>query len=119
YQTPASLLYRALEKDKIPKTKRHYDYQLWGVHAAEDLETVQPWDEQPSSVSRFYDVSAFPLKLPPGAELPPQGHLRDKPAPEPQEWSPSAGSFASSRSRRGSSRMKGVEEGIWLRKYSW
>lgn len=65
YRTPSSLLYQALDKDKIPASGRYYDWQLWGEDVTSQLKTVRPWEEQPEPLSRFYGHDDFPLQLPP------------------------------------------------------
>ncbi|KAK4237536.1 hypothetical protein C8A03DRAFT_34516 [Achaetomium macrosporum] len=73
YQTPTSLLYHALEKEHLPlpPSGRHYDWQLWGEAVTPHLDTFQPWEEQPASLSTIYDYSAFSVQLLPDTGLPP------------------------------------------------
>ncbi|AEO68194.1 uncharacterized protein THITE_2145404 [Thermothielavioides terrestris NRRL 8126] len=66
YDTPRALLYQALEKDQFPSSARHFDWQLWGEDVTPQLKTVRPWEEQPESLSAFYEHDEFPLKPPPG-----------------------------------------------------
>lgn len=125
------LLYRSLgEGAEIPATKRHYDYQLWGINPTQDLNTVQPWDPQPAAASLFYKPEEFQLQAPPGADLPPPGHLRKKHEKKHQQdslpppWSPLA-SYPQSQSQfweplfQVPGNRGVVDDGAFMRKYSW
>ncbi|KAK3305630.1 uncharacterized protein B0T15DRAFT_379455, partial [Chaetomium strumarium] len=65
YQTPTDVLYQALDKDHLPlpPSARHYDWQLWGEVVTPHLDTIQPWEEQPASLSTLYDYASFPVQL--------------------------------------------------------
>ncbi|KAL2268406.1 hypothetical protein VTJ83DRAFT_3252 [Remersonia thermophila] len=118
YDTPPALLYRGLGDDaQIPTAKRHYDHQLFETDAARHLETVLPWEEQPSSASQFYSPEAFQLELPPDAELPPQGHLRGK--PRVRKGSPPAAAPPWSPPAPRGPRRSALDDAVFLRQYSW
>ncbi|KAH6847572.1 hypothetical protein B0I37DRAFT_325941 [Chaetomium sp. MPI-CAGE-AT-0009] len=70
YETPDAVLYHKLNRDKIPVSRRHYDWQLNGKDVTNELNTVQPWEKQPEPLSMFYDFGYYPLRLPPGTKLP-------------------------------------------------
>jgi hypothetical protein len=126
YQTPDSSLYFAVKEDQTPESKRHYDLQMLGEDASEQLQTVQPWEEQPESLSTtFGDPGKFALRPPPD----------HKSAPGPKR-SPAQRAKAETRIRRPPRLMRnwllegpeesvefraetGVEEGQRMREHSY
>jgi hypothetical protein len=64
------LLYRTIKQDQLPMSRRHYDWQMNEEDVTKELETVQPWDEQPEPLSTFWGLEHFPLRPPPGTKLP-------------------------------------------------
>jgi hypothetical protein len=121
YQTPKSLLYQGLDIEDLPlpPSARHYDWQLWGEDVTEDLETIQPWEEQPASLSTLYDYHDFPVQLRPGTALP-AANSSAKPSTRAGLTGASGAQSKGTPSDRVNSQVPtDVERGQWLREYSY
>lgn len=116
------MLYQGVDNDDIPTTQRHYDYQLWEEDVTPELKPVQPWREQPESLSTELSPEDFPLKLPPGTTSPPASQTPGNDQRR-AEASPKKSALQSVSKRpanpKSSQPATGVEKSQELREYSY